>query len=1300
MSLSNFTNQYQLNKTLRFALIPQGETLAQLQNKGLLEEDRERAVSYQKMKQTIDAFHKHFIDLAMQNVKLDGLAEYKDLYGAPADQKKTDQYKKNLELLQAKLRKQIAKGFRAEEVSDIFGHLDSEKLFSELLENWRLEPENKDIYFDESFKTFTTYFRGFNENRKNMYTDKAQTTAIAFRLIHENLPKFLDNIRIFDILRNKKGMAGKVLSLYSELKDLLNLSSIDEAFSLDFFNKVLTQKGIDAYNLIIGGCVHQEGTRKIQGLNEYINEFNQRQKEKTNRIPKLKLLYKQILSDRESNSFNVQVFESGQEVLGAVNNYYHSQLISFSSGEKEDTINVMEEIKELLKDISSYDLKKIYIRNAGQLANISQQLFGSYAVFGDALSLYYDKVLCPAYQEDLQNAKSDAKRTKLEKEKERFTKQEYVSLGMLQKALDHYIKSLDVTHQTISGDTLTCIADYFYKHFKVPAQKGGDKKEFDLVANIYAKYSCIKGKLENYPVNIKLYQDKKTIDDLKLFLDSLMELLHFVKPLMLSTDNTYDRDYDFYGLLEPLYEQLALIVPLYNKVRNYATQKPYSTEKYKLNFENAQLLDGWPIDREIATSSVIFKEEGKYFLGILDKKFKKDFKNLPAPNNNEDIICKMNYLQSGDPGKVIQNLMVIDGETVKKNGRQEKSGKFIGQNLVLEELKNTYLPENINKIRKSRSYSKSSPEFKKDDLITFIDFYKQRAKEYLHRYEFKFKSSSDYKDFGEFTDDINGQAYQINFVDISKKYIYQLVQEGKLYLFQIYNKDFSVYSKGSPNLHTLYWKALFDSNNLANIVYKLNGGAEMFYRKASIEKANYVIHPAKQAIDNKNPLAIKKQSIFDYDLLKDKRYTVNKFLFHVPITLNFKAIGNENINQNVLRYLQNNPDVKIIGIDRGERHLIYLTLIDQEGNLLKQESLNNIVSDKYSIETPYHDLLNVKEKERDTARKSWGTIENIKELKEGFLSQVVHKIAKMMVEHNAIVVMEDLNFGFKRGRFKVEKQVYQKLEKMLIDKLNYLVFKDKEPNMPGGLYQALQLTNKFISFREMGKQSGFLFYVPAWNTSKIDPTTGFVNLFDTRYENLAKAQEFFQTFKSIRYNSNEGYFEFSFDYNDFTTRAKDTKTEWTVCSYGKRIMTFRNPEANNQWDNKEVDLTVEIEELLGRYEIIYGDGLDIRKRLLVDLDKKFYEKLLQVFKLTLQMRNSKTGTDIDYLISPVMGEDGLFYDSRKAISGQPKDADANGAYHIAKKGLWILNRINKTEDFKKLKLAVSNKEWLQFVQKK
>ena len=74
--------------------------------------------------------------------------------------------------------------------------------------------------------------------------------------------------------------------------------------------------------------------------------------------------------------------------------------------------------------------------------------------------------------------------------------------------------------------------------------------------------------------------------------------------------------------------------------------------------------------------------------------------------------------------------------------------------------------------------------------------------------------------------------------------------------------------------------------------------------------------------------------------------------------------------------------------------------------------------------------------------------------------EVTIELSKMMVEHNAIVVMEDLNFGFKRGRFAVERQIYQKFENMLIEKLNYLVFKDKKVTEHGGVLNAYQLTNK------------------------------------------------------------------------------------------------------------------------------------------------------------------------------------------------------------------------------------------------
>lgn len=71
-----FTNQFQLSKTLRFELIPQGKTLDNIVDKGLLLQDQNRANSYQEMKKTIDEYHKWFIELALKNVQLENLSEY------------------------------------------------------------------------------------------------------------------------------------------------------------------------------------------------------------------------------------------------------------------------------------------------------------------------------------------------------------------------------------------------------------------------------------------------------------------------------------------------------------------------------------------------------------------------------------------------------------------------------------------------------------------------------------------------------------------------------------------------------------------------------------------------------------------------------------------------------------------------------------------------------------------------------------------------------------------------------------------------------------------------------------------------------------------------------------------------------------------------------------------------------------------------------------------------------------------------------------------------------------------------
>ena len=420
----------------------------------------------------------------------------------------------------------------------------------------------------------------------------------------------------------------------------------------------------------------------------------------------------------------------------------------------------------------------------------------------------------------------------------------------------------------------------------------------------------------------------------------------------------------------------------------------------------------------------------------------------------------------------------------------------------------------------------------------------------------------------------------------------------------------------------------------------------------------------------------------------------------MPITINFKAKGQNNINPIVQETIRQDGFKHIIGIDRGERHLLYLSLIDLNGNIVKQMTLNDIINEYkgQTYKTNYHHLLAKREGERTDARRSWDTIETIKELKEGYLSQVIHIISKMMVEYNAIVVLEDLNIGFMRGRQKIERQVYEKFEKMLIDKLNCYIDKQIAPQEVGGMLHPIQLTNKFESFGKLGKQSGCLFYIPAWNTSKIDPMTGFVNLFDTRYETREKARLFFSKFQRISFNEEKGWFEFAFDYNDFTTKAEGTRTQWTLCTYGERIRTFRNPDNNHQWDDERIELTEEFKLLFEKYNINIRGNL--KEAISNQSDAQFYRDLLGLMKLLLQMRNSIINSEEDYLLSPVADENGHFFDSREEIESLPNNADANGAYNIARKGLWIMEQIKKTDNLAKLKLTISNKEWLHFAQNK
>lgn len=1228
--MEQFTNLYQVSKTLRFELIPDERTKAILEHSDLIAQDEHRAESYKLVKKIIDRYHKAYIDSVLGSMKLP-LDSLEELYGLYSKTQKSDADKKALEKIQDRLRKVIADKLTKD---NRYKRIDKKELIREDLLDV-ITPEERALV--DEFHDFTTYFTGFHENRRNMYSAEAQSTAIAYRLIHENLPKFIDNMVTFAKIAASP-VAQKFPQLYQEMAEYLNVREIQDLFELDYFTEVLTQRQIEVYNAVIGGRTTEDGN-KIQGINEYVNLYNQQQPTRETRLPKLKPLFKQILSDREAVSWLPEEFKTDKEVLGAVSEFYHSL-----------SDNVFTSLQELLTNLSDFNLDGIFITNDLSLTDISQAIFGDWSVIKKAV------------QEDVKRQCPLKKKESAEKYEERIN-------NLIKRENSFSIGYLNA-----------CIADTnqnLCSHFAALGAVDNEEKQVEnLLLQIQNAYTEARSLLENeYPESLNLAQDKDNVAKLKNLLDAIKALQWFVKPLLGNGDEP-DKDERFYGELAVLWEELDRVTPLYNKVRNRMTRKPYSVEKFKLNFENSTLLDGWDLNKERDNTCVILRKEGLYYLGIMNKRHNRIFVDAPEAEG-EDAFEKMEYKLLPGANKMLPKVFFSKSRIDEFNPTPE----------LLEHYE--------------QGTHKKGDNFSLKDCRELIDFFKASIQKHedWSKFDFHFSPTESYEDLSGFYREVEQMGYKISYRQVPVSYIDKMVEEGKLFLFQIYNKDFSPYSKGTPNLHTLYWKMVFDERNLADVVYKLNGQAEIFYRKKSLSY-DKPTHPAYSQIRNKNPENSKASSTFDYDLIKDRRFTMDKFQFHVPITINFKATGSGSINPLVNQYIHDHDDLHFIGIDRGERHLLYVTVIDSMGRIEEQFSLNEIVNEYQgnTYKTDYRSLLDKRDEERQRERKSWNTIESIKELKQGYLSQVIHKIVTLMVKYRAVVVLEDLNMGFKRGRQKVESSVYQQFEKALIDKFNLLIDKKTDADKPGGLLHAYQLTNKFTSFREMGRQNGFLFYIPAWNTSKIDPVTGFVDLLHPRYESVEKARAFFCKFKSIRYNQQKGWYEFAMDYNDFTAKAEGTRTDWTLCTQGSRVETFRNPEKNSSWDSREVDLTEEYNRLFADYAIDRQGNL--KESIAQQSSKDFFERLMHLVALTLQMRNSITGTEVDYMISPVADENGNFYDSRTCGKNLPENADANGAYNIARKGLWVARQIQATPVDEKANWAITNKEWLNFAQTK
>ena len=1291
---SEFVAISKVQKTLRNELRPTPLTMKHIKQKGIITEDEYKTQQSLELKRIADGYYRDYITHKLNDTNN---LDFRNLFEAIEEKyKKNDKDNRDkLDLVEKSKRGEIAKLLSAD---DNFKSMFEAKLITQLLpvyveQNYIGEDKEKALETIALFKGFTTYFTDYFNIRKNMFKENGGASSICYRIVNVNASILYDNLKTFMCIKEKAET--EIALIEEELTELLDSWRLEHIFSEDYYNELLAQKGIDYYNQICGD------------VNKHMNLYCQQNKLKAN-VFKMTKLQKQIMGISEKAFEIPPMYQNDEEVYAAFNGFI-SRL---------EEVKLIDRLGNVLQNSNIYDTAKIYI-NARCYTNVSSYVYGGWGVIESAIERYWYNTIA---------GKGQSKAKKIEKAKK---DNKFMSV----KELDSIVSDYEPDYFNASNMD----DDNSGRAFSGHGVLGYFNKMSKLLANMSLHTIT-------YDSGDSLIENKETALNIKKDLDDIMSIYHWLQTFII--DEVVEKDNAFYAELEDIYYELENVVTLYDRIRNYVTRKPYSTQKFKLNFASPTLASGWSRSKEFDNNAIILLRNNKYYIAIFNVNNKPD-KQIIKGSEEQRL--------STDYKKMVYNLLPGPNKMLPWVFIKSNTGKR-------DYNPSSYILEGYEKNR----HIKSSGNFDINYCHDLIDYYKACINKHPEwkNYGFKFKETTQYNDIGQFYKDVEKQGYSISWAYISEADINRLDEEGKIYLFEIYNKDLSSHSTGKDNLHTMYLKNIFSEDNLKNICIELNGNAELFYRKSSMKRN--ITHKKDTVLVNKtyiNEAGVRVSltdedyiKVYNYynndyvidvekdkklveilerighrknpiDIIKDKRYTEDKYFLHFPITINY-GVDDENINAKMIEYIAKHNNMNVIGIDRGERNLIYISVINNKGNIIEQKSFNLV--NNYD----YKNKLKNMEKTRDNARKNWQEIGKIKDVKNGYLSGVISKIARMVVDYNAIIVMEDLNRGFKRGRFKVERQVYQKFENMLISKLNYLVFKEKKADENGGILKGYQLTYLPKSALQIGKQCGCIFYVPAAYTSKIDPATGFINIFDfKKYSGSAinakvkDKKEFLMSMNSIRY-VNEGsaeyekighrqLFAFSFDYNNFKTyNVSIPVNEWTTYTYGERIKKLYK---DGRWSGSEVlNLTEDLIELMEQYGIEYKDGHDIREDI-SHMDEMrnadFICNLFEKFKYTVQLRNSKSeaeGDDYDRLVSPVLNSHNGFFDSSDYKENEksddiiddkqimPKDADANGAYCIALKGLYEINKIKENwSDDKKLKeseLYIGVTEWLDYIQ--
>lgn len=1357
------TNLYSLSKTLRFELQPIGKTKETFDDwlkemngdnpvvdndSNLFVKDQGIKDAYMAIKPIMDKLHERFIEKALTSEESKRI-DFSEYFARFKDKSKdiTNELEKGLrerigetyivagnyfseeidkatkklqeEQPKGKSRKQKENGTKPQKAKKKkpFECLTDAQMLNYLYANVaELAKENN---IDEKvlanhikkFQGFWGYLSGYNTNRENYYTtDTEQSTAVATRIVNDNLPTFCTNVLRFEKCPNE------YLGMYQYLKDhnretkiknpqgeLVEAETIKETFfQIEHFNECLSQQQIEEYNRVIGNC------------NLLINLYNQSRRDEKDfkKVDEFETLYKQIgcgkkksmfaalIKDKQSELSEEQKKEENEE-----NAIYSVETLlrkaqkagdkMFGNGKKESSINTLPAFIHFLKDCDNWN--GIYMSSTA-VNKISNRYFANWH----------------SIEDKLKEAKADACITYNKNREEQIRLRDAVELSGLFAVLDTE-QSEHLFKQSLFKEEATNDYRGVLDTALTPSKNLINLLCFDMERNMKAflEISDSINALKKYKDdNTSSGEENQAIKLIKEWFDAAthaMRIVRFFAVRKSKMKGNLPNVTMEQALSNLLYSDDAQWFMWYDLVRNYLTKKPQDDvkeNKLKLNFDNPILLGGWSDGQEKVKSATLLKYMNEMYLCILKTR------NIFDTSKENPI-----YIEQSDASRLI--LRNLKFQTLAGKGFKGENGITYGE------------------------MGKSDPQKAIQCLQKII------AERYVSKYllleEYVSNAYTDKSKFDAAITETLKQCYVCEFEPIDWNLVVEKQNNGELFLFKIHCKDYMPKVSGKKDLQTLYWEDVLSEGSK----HQLCAGAEIFMRKP-VAKAPRKKHSVGSKLVNKKDsdgntiperiyseiylyvngktesISAEAQRYIDeqkavikdvkHEIIKDKRfYGETKFMFHCPVKLNYESKGYKGpnyaypeVNAAIRESLQQSDNLQFIGIDRGEKHLVYSCTIDKDCNIIACHDHDNING------TDYVQKLEDVANERIIAKKNWQAEDKIKDLKSGYISHVVHRLVEEVIkdgntiEPHAYIVLEDLNTEMKRGRQKIEKQVYQNLETALAKKLNFVVDKDAQPNELGSVGKALQLTPPISNYQDIEgkKQFGVMLYTRANYTSVTDPATGWrktIYLKNGKEEDIKK--QVLEKFSDLGFDGRDYFFEYTEAHAGHTWRLYSGKD-------GQPLPRFQNKKQlqqdKNIWVPEQVNVVEILDILFAHFDKTKSFKQQIEQGVeLVKIERRketAWQSLRYALDLIQQIRNTgKEQEDDNFLYSPVRNSKGEHFDTRNhANNGKLsaiKDADANGAYNIARKGLIMDAHIKywmacgQPSKKNTLDLFVSDKEW-------